>query len=492
MAEKCDLFIAGNWVPASSAQTIKVTNPCDLEEVVGYASVASSEDVDRAVKSAHEAWLDWRRRPAAERARIMHKAARAVEENTEELGELVRRELGRVISEAPAEVLATAGVLDYFAQEAFRLRGSVAQANERGKMVLILKEPVGVVAAIVPWNNPLYILGRIMAPALAAGCTVVCKPPSEAPLGALKLAEVLSQAGLPPGVLNVITGPGPETGEALITHPLVAKVSLTGGRDAGTRVMELAARGIKGVTLELGGQCPAIVCEDADVEAAAEAIKFQAFRQGGQVCNRVNRVYGHRHIYDVLRRELTARIAGLVVSDSADPNAHFAALINDELVKRSEEHVRDAVQKGAVVDTGGTRLTEGKFARGHYFAPTLVSNCTQDMRVMREETFGPVLALASFDHFDEALRLANDTVYGLSAFLFTKDMAKAFKGVEELQAGTLWVNDIHLTYTQCPYGGYKESGLGRSQGPEALQEYLETKTVYWDTQGKIREHGVGH
>ncbi len=488
MPEKYDLFIGGEWVPASTEQTITVVNPCDIEEAVGFAAVASPQDVDRAVQSARQAFLKWRETPAKERGEIMHAVADALREHSDDLGELVRREVGTLARQAPGEALGLAGLLDYSAEEALRLRGGVTQANDRDKVVLVLREPVGVVAAITPWNNPLNLLGRTMGPALAVGCTVVAKPPSEAPLSTLTVAELACQAGLPPGILNVVTGPGSQTGEALVAHPQVAKVSLTGGLDAGKRVMELAARGVKGVTLELGGQCPAIVCEDADVPSACAAIRFQAFRQGGQVCNRCNRVYAHRDVYDEVQAELTERISEIVVGDSQDERAYFAALMNETLVRRCEEHVADAVGKGALIETGGERLTEGKFAKGYYFAPTLLSACTQDMRVMQEETFGPVLALARFDDFDTVLELANDTIYGLAAFLFTSDMTKAFRGVRALEAGSVWVNDIHLTYAQCPYGGYKQSGLGRAQGSEALEAYLEIKTVYWDTSGGPREH----
>ncbi len=486
------LFIGGEWVRAGSHERIAVVNPCDLEEVIGFASVADEQEVGRAVASARQAFPEWRETPARQRGEIMHAVASALRQHSKELGDVVRRETGRIAREAPNEVTGTAGLFDYFAEEALRLRGGVAQADERGKMVLILKEPVGMVAAIAPWNNPLYLLGRMLAPAVAVGCAVVAKPPSEAPLSTLMMAEIACAAGLPPGVFNAVTGRGQQTGEALITHPHVAKVALTGGLSAGKRAMELAASGVKSVTLELGGQCPAIVCEDANIHAAAEATTFQAFRQGGQVCNRVNRVYAHRDVYDVLRAELTRLASQIVVGDSLDERADFSALISESIVSRCQEHVHDALDKGAKLETGGHRLTGGVFAKGHYFAPTLLSDCTHTMRVMREETFGPVLALASFDHFDEAVELANDSIYGLSAFLFTADMAKAFRGVRALEAGTLWVNDIHLTYPQCPYGGYKQSGLGRVQGPEALEAYLETKTVYWDTAGRGREHKAGH
>lgn len=485
-------FIDGEWSNAGTQETTTVTNPCDLSEVVGHVSVALPEDVDRAVRSAHTAFLRWRDVPAIERGEILHSVANSLREKADEIGEMFRRESGRIIREAPREVLGMAGLFDYFAEEALRLRGAIPQANERDRLVMVFEEPVGVVAAISPWNNPLYLLGRVIAPAIAVGCAVVAKPPSETPISTLLAAEAIYGAGLPAGVLNVITGPGGKTGEALVTHPLVRKVGFTGGLEGGRRVMALAARGVKGVTLELGGQCPAIVCSDGDVEAAAESIVFQAFRQGGHVCNRVNRVLAHKDVYEELRSRLALLIERLVVSDSSDTRADLAALANEAQVALCEDHVEDAVKKGARIEAGGYRLTEGKFAKGTYYSTTLLSGCTPDMRVMQEETFGPVLALSSFEDLEDAKRAANDSIYGLSAFIFTREMNSALKAVRDLEAGTVWVNDIHLTYTQCPYGGYKQSGIGRSQGPEALREYLETKTTYWNTADYQREHKIGH
>jgi len=492
MAEEYGLFVGGKWVPGSGRERIQVTNPCNCEEVVGTAPVADDSDVDAAVSAAQQAFPAWRDLPAKLRGEAMRAAADGIRRHAAELADLVRRESGLVARDAAGEVKGTASLFDYFAQEALRLRGGVAQADDPDRLVLVVKEPVGVVAAIAPWNNPIYLLARMLAPALAVGCTVVAKPSRATPLSTLRLAEITCRAGLPPGVFNVVTGHGDNTGEALVSHPGVAKVSLTGGLAAGKRVMALAAEQVKSVTLELGGQCPAIVCADAEVEAAAEAIAFQAFRQGGQVCNRVNRVYAQNEVCDRLLASLAERVSQLVVGDSSDERADFAALASESLVSRAEMHVRDATERGARLHVGGQRLTGGPFDRGYYFAPTLLSGCTHDMLLMQEETFGPVLAVASFDAFEQAIALANDGIYGLSAFLFTSDMSKAFQGARSLAAGTVWVNDIHLTYTQCPYGGYKQSGLGRTQGPEALEAYLETKTIYWDMGRSRREHKAGH
>lgn len=492
MPEEWGLFVAGKWASGSGRGRIQVTDPCNFEEVVGTVPVADDSDVDAAVTAAQEAFPAWRALPARERGDAMRAAADEIRRHAADLADLVRRESGLVARDAAGEVKGTASLFDYFAEEALRMRGGVAEADDPDRLVLIVKEPVGVVAAIAPWNNPLYLLARMLAPALAVGCTVVAKPSRATPLSTLRLAEITCRAGLPPGVFNVVTGYGDNTGEALVSHPGVAKVSLTGGLEAGKRVMALAAERVKSVTLELGGQCPAIVCADADIEAAAEAIAFQAFRQGGQVCNRVNRVYAQNEVCDQLVASLAERVSQLVVGDSSDERADFAALADESLVSRAETHVRDATEKGARLHVGGQRLTGGRFDRGHYFAPTLLSQCTHDMLVMQEETFGPVLAVASFDGFEEAIARANDSIYGLSAFLFTSDMSKAFHGTRALAAGTVWVNDIHLTYTQCPYGGYKQSGVGRTQGPEALEAYLETKTIYWDMGGSRRDHKAGH
>jgi acyl-CoA reductase-like NAD-dependent aldehyde dehydrogenase len=332
-----------------------------------------------------------------------------------------------------------------------------------------------VVAAIPPWNDPLHLLSRMLGPALAAGCTVVAKPSSETPLTTLRMAQLTLEAGLPPGVLNVITGPGGEVGEALVRHPLVRKAALTGSVEGGKQVMRAAAEGIKRVTLELGGQCPCIVWKDADLAKAVDAITFQAFRGCGQVCNRVNRVYAHEQVYDELVTRIAELAGRIVVGEGFQDGVDIGPAINARQLAWIEGHVQDALAKGARALTGGSRVG----SIGAFFAPTVLADCTHDMRVMTEETFGPVLAFMKVgDDLEQAIEFANDTVFGLSAYFFSRDMRNCYLAAQRLEAGSIWVNDIHGSFVQAPYGGMKQSGIGREQGALAVDEYLEWKTVY--------------
>jgi acyl-CoA reductase-like NAD-dependent aldehyde dehydrogenase len=327
----------------------------------------------------------------------------------------------------------------------------------------------------------------MMGPALAAGCTVVAKPSSDTPLATLQMARIVHEAGFPPGVFNVITGPGGKVGEALVRHPKVRKVALTGSLSGGQSVMAAAAEGIKSVTLELGGQCPCIVWKDADLDKAIDALTFQAFRGCGQVCNRVNRVYAHEDIYD----ELVARIAELAarihIGEGFEPDVDIGPLINARQLEWVASQVQQAVEMGARLVTGGQPLGDNGASPGNFFLPTVLADCTQDMGVMREETFGPVLAFASVgDDLEAAFDLANDNWNGLSAYFFSTDQRNCFLAARRLEAGSIWINDIHGSMVQAPYGGMKLSGLGREQGSLALDEYLEWKTVYQEMSSESR------
>jgi acyl-CoA reductase-like NAD-dependent aldehyde dehydrogenase len=332
-----------------------------------------------------------------------------------------------------------------------------------------------VVAAIPPWNDPLHLLSRMLGPALAAGCTVVAKPSSETPLATLMMARIALAAGLPAGVLNVVTGPGSSVGEALVRHPLVRKAALTGSVEGGKQVMRAAADGIKRVTLELGGQCPCIVWKDADVDKAVDALTFQAFRGCGQVCNRVNRVYAHEAVYDELVRRIADLASRIVVGEGFQEGVDIGPVVNQRQLEWIESHVSDAVAKGARVLAGGKRVG----TVGHFFAPTVLADCTHAMKAMTEETFGPVLAFMKVgDDLDQALEYANDTIYGLSAYFFSRDMRNCYLAAQRMEAGSIWINDIHGSFVQAPYGGMKQSGIGREQGSLAVDDYLEWKTVY--------------
>jgi succinate-semialdehyde dehydrogenase/glutarate-semialdehyde dehydrogenase len=472
--ETTPMIIDGKPVKGSSGKFIDVTNP-STEELVGRVPVATPQEIDAAVKSAHAAFRLWRDTPAAERGALMQKFVNTVRARVEDIGRVLTTEQGKPFPQAKGEINGFCNVVEYYAQEARRIHGMVIQSDIRDKFVYVLRQPMGVIAAIPPWNDPLHLLSRMIGPAFAAGCTVVAKPSSDTPLTAPMVAQIAGEVGFPPGVFNVITGGGSSVGEALVRHPLVRKAAITGSVAGGISVMKAAAEGIKRVTLELGGQCPCIVWEDADLEKAAEALTFQAFRSCGQVCNRVNRVYVHEKVYDRLVKRVAEFAKKIVAGDGFKEGVDIGPLVNRKQLEWVESQVKDAVAKGATVLSGGARIGN----RGFFFAPTVLADCTHAMEVMREETFGPVLAFMKVGgDLDQAFEFANDTVFGLSAYFFSRDARNCYLAAQRMEAGSVWINDIHGSFVQAPYGGMKMSGIGREQGSLAIDDYLEWKTVY--------------
>jgi succinate-semialdehyde dehydrogenase / glutarate-semialdehyde dehydrogenase len=472
--EPTPMLIDGKPVKGSSGKFIDVYNP-STEELVGRVPVATPQEIDDAVKSSHAAFKVWRDTPAAERGALMQKFVNTVRSRVEDIGRMLTSEQGKPFPQAKGEVNGFCNVIEFYAQEARRIHGMVIQSDIRDKFVFVLRQPMGVIAAIPPWNDPLHLLSRMIGPALAAGCTAVAKPSSDTPLTAPMVAQIAAEVGFPPGVFNVITGGGSSVGEALVRHPLVRKAAITGSVAGGISVMKAAAEGIKRVTLELGGQCPCIVWEDADLEKAAEALTFQAFRSCGQVCNRVNRVYVHEKVYDRLVKAVAEYAKKIVAGDGFKEGVDIGPLVNRKQLEWVESQVKDAVAKGAKVMSGGGRIGE----RGFFFAPTVLADCDHSMEVMREETFGPVLAFMKVSgDLEQAFELANDTVFGLSAYFFSRDARNCYLAAQRMEAGSVWINDIHGSFVQAPYGGMKMSGIGREQGAIAIDDYLEWKTVY--------------
>ena len=468
------MIIGDQTVAGSSGKFVDVINP-STEELVGRVPVATPEEIDLAVKTAQEAFKVWRDTPAAERAAMMMKFIQAVRNNIDDIARILTMEQGKPLWQAKGEVNGFCAVIEYYAQEARRITGMVLQSDMRDKFVYVLRHPMGVIAAIPPWNDPLHLLSRMIGPAMAAGCTVVAKPSSDTPLSAIKVAQAVLEAGFPAGVFNVITGPGGSVGETLIHHPLVRKVAITGSVEGGKQVMKAAADDIKRVTLELGGQCPCIVWNDADLDKAADAITFQAFRSAGQVCNRVNRVYVHEDVYEDLLNRVATLAARVVAGDGFEDGVDIGPLVNARQLNWVHSQVEDAVAKGARLLCGGKRLTDN----GFFYAPTVLGDCNHDMQVMREETFGPVLGFMKIgDDFDQAIEYANDTIFGLSSYFFSSDMRRCYLAAQKLEAGSIWINDIHGSFVQAPYGGMKASGIGREQGSIAIDDYLEWKTIY--------------
>ncbi len=472
--ETYPMVIGNQSVAGASGKFVEVFNP-STEELVARVPVATPEEIDLAVKTAQNAFKVWRDTPAAERAALMMKFIQAVRNNIDEIARILTLEQGKPLWQAKGEINGFCAVIEYYAQEARRITGMVLQSDMRDKFVYVLRHPMGVIAAIPPWNDPLHLLSRMIGPAMAAGCTVVAKPSSDTPLSAIKVAQVALEAGFPAGVFNVITGPGGSVGDTLIRHPLIRKVAITGSVEGGKSVMKAAADDIKRVTLELGGQCPCIVWNDADLDKAADALTFQAFRSAGQVCNRVNRVYVHEDVYEDLLNRVATLAARVVAGDGFEEGIDIGPLVNARQLTWVHSQVEDAVAKGARLMCGGKRLTE----KGYFYAPTVIGDCNHDMEVMREETFGPVLAFMKIgDDFDQAIEYANDTIFGLSSYFFSNDMRRCYLAAQRLEAGSIWINDIHGSFVQAPYGGMKASGIGREQGSIAIDDYLEWKTVY--------------
>ena len=468
------MIIGDQLVAESSGQVIDVINPA-TEEIIAAVPIASPAEIDLAVSTANAAFKKWRDTPAADRAAAMLKLVQAVRENADDLARTLTMEQGKPLWQSKGEIGGFCAVIEFYAQEARRIQGLVLQSDNRDRFVYVLRHPMGVVAAIPPWNDPLHLLSRMIGPAFAAGCTVVAKPSSDTPLATIKVAKAALAAGFPAGVFNVITGPGGITGEALVRHPLVRKVSLTGSIQSGRQVMRIAAEDIKRLTLELGGQCPCIVWNDADLLKASEALTFQAFRGAGQVCNRVNRVYVHQDCYDELVERVSRLAARVVVGEGFKEGVDIGPLVNARQLKWVHSQVQDAASKGARVACGGQQIGE----RGFFYAPTVLADCDQTMDVIHEETFGPVLAFMKIGgDLDQAFDLANDTPYGLSSYFFSRDARNCYLAAQRLEAGSIWINDIHGSFIQAPYGGMKASGIGREQGSIAVEDYLEWKTVY--------------
>ncbi|WP_315716246.1 MULTISPECIES: aldehyde dehydrogenase family protein [unclassified Bradyrhizobium] len=480
-----DMFIDGRWVAAQSGATFDVVDPA-TGETVDSVPEAGRADVDAAINAADIAFQSWKTTPVAERARLQRNAARLMRESAGELGRLLTRELGRPLAGAVSEIQRSAELLDVYAEEGLRLHAEMPLTGVAGEKIIITREPVGVVVAITPFNYPVTLLCFKLGAALMAGCTVVAKPAEDTPLSTLRLAELFRAAGFPDGCFNAVTGRGPDLGMQMIAHPTPRKIAFTGGTRAGKAIAAAAAGTMKRVTLELGGQCPAIVCADADIGAAAAAIARHAFANSGQFCYRVNRVYVERPIYAAFLAALADKVAQLDVGNGLTSNCALGPLINEKIYRNSERQIADARANGATVLTGGVRLTGGLYDKGWFLPPTVIADAPPSALVMTEETFGPVLGVAPFDDRTEALRLANATVYGLAAFVFSRNLATGLTLAERLEAGSVWVNDIQRSNQRAPFGGMKQSGIGREKGRYGIEDYLEYKTIYLTYDAELR------
>ncbi|MFE5700975.1 NAD-dependent succinate-semialdehyde dehydrogenase [Rhodococcus koreensis] len=471
------LYIDGHWSTADSGATFDVTDPSS-GKVIGRAADAGAAETERAIAAAAEAFPHWRAQNAYTRATALVRVHELMLERAEELAQLMSLEQGKPLRAARSEVLYGADFLMWFAEEAKRVYGSTIPSPRSNQRLTILRQPVGVVAGITPWNYPVSMITRKVAPAVAAGCTILVKPAEQTPLCAQAVVEIFDEAELPPGVVNLITTSQPaEVGDALLRSRAVRKLTFTGSTEVGKMLAGRATATMKRVSLELGGHAPFIVFEDSDVEHAAKGAALVKFLNTGQACISPNRIYVQRSVIDRFVDVLTDRARRLRPGGGLDESATIGPLIDASALAKMERQVADATQKGARVMTGGERLRGDGLANGYFFAPTVLTEISPAMSIYQEETFGPIAPVIVFDTEDEVVAMANDTDYGLASYVYTNDLARAVRVSEALRFGIVGINDINPTAAAAPFGGTGESGLGREGGAQGIDEYLDVKLV---------------
>ena len=467
------MYIDGEWL--KNKAEFPVINPA-TGEVIDHVPDGDAGHASTAIEAAYRALPGWMALTAYQRSALLYRANRLMLEQRQQLAELMTQEQGKPLKAAMNEVKYAADFLLWFAEEAKRIYGESIPSARSDQRFLVQKQAVGVVAAVTPWNYPISMLTRKLGPALAAGCTVVLKPAESTPLCAIAVFKILEEAGFPPGVANLVTASDPKPiGEVFCTHPAVRKLTFTGSTAVGKHLAQACAPQLKRVSMELGGHAPFIVYDDADPVHAAKGVSLVKFLNTGQACISPNRIFVHRRIIEPFLSTLEARVTALRAGDGMNPENSIGPLINEDAIEKVDRQVQDALEKGATLLTGGTRLTDSGLAKGCFYGATLLSNVNASMRIYREETFGPVAAVVPFDDEDDVIAMANDTDYGLAAYVYTQNLARALRTFEQLQFGIIGINDINPTSAAAPFGGMKESGLGREGAREGIEEYLETK-----------------
>ncbi|MFD1415050.1 NAD-dependent succinate-semialdehyde dehydrogenase [Oceanobacillus jeddahense] len=467
------MYINGEWI--KTEKHLEVKNP-GTGEVYWKVGMVGKKETEDAIESAYTAFEPWSEETGLYRAKILEKIAVKIKERQEGLAKVITNEMGKPITLARTEVAKSADYFKWFAEEARRVYGDVIPTPAKNKRMTAIKQPVGVVAVITPWNFPLLMLARKVATALAAGCTVVVRPSSETPTIAIELFEIFEECGLPNGVANLIIGPASELSDVLLKNEKVKKITFTGSTAIGKELIKGSADTVKRLSLELGGNAPFIVFEDADLEKAVEGLAYLKFRQAGQVCVTANRVYIQDSIYEEFEKKFVEKVAELKVGLGIDEQSLVGPVINEKAITKIENLIEDAVEKGAETKYGGHRVTDGECAKGTFFSPTILSNVTEDMKVMKEEIFGPVAPIIRFNSEEEVIKRANNTNYGLTAYCYTKDLARIYRVSEKLEYGVVGINDSATSVIESPFGGMKESGLGR-EGGKHIDEFLETKFI---------------
>ena len=468
-------YINGEWVAAGNAATVDIRNPATGERLGAVPDMGQAETA-KAIAAANAAWPKWRAMTAKERAAIMRRWYDLMTAAADDLGQILTLEQGKPLAEAKGEIAYGASFIDWFAEEGRRAYGDVIPGHQPDKRIVVLREPVGVCAAITPWNFPNAMITRKVAPALAAGCPVVIKPAPATPFSALALAELAERAGFPKGVLNIVTSGverSAEVGAEMCTNPIVRKISFTGSTRVGKLLMEQAAGTVKKVSMELGGNAPFLVFDDADLDAAVDGAMMSKYRNAGQTCVCANRLIVQDGVYDDFAARMAQAVSGLQVGDGMQPGVTIGPLINEDAVQKVERHIEDAVGKGARVVVGGKRHPLG----GTFFEPTILADVTEDMLVAKEETFGPLAPLFRFKKEADAIRMSNDTEFGLACYFYTQDLGTAWRVSEALEYGIVGVNTGIISTEVAPFGGMKESGIGREGSHYGIEDYLEIKYV---------------
>ena len=468
------LYVNGKWKHALSGKKLTVTNPATKENIAEVAS-GGVEDTQEAIDAAAAAFPNWRNKTGKERGDYLRRAAHILRENENVLAKTITEEMGKPLHESKGEIQLAIDYLDWYAEEAKRVYGDMLPASHEDKRLMVMKQPVGVVAAVTPWNFPVAMITRKIAPALAAGCPVVVKPASATPLSAMEVIKAFDQAAFPKGVVNLIIGKASEVVGEMTANPNVRKLTFTGSTEVGKELIRQSADTVKKISMELGGHAPFLVFEDADLDKAIECAIASKFRNAGQTCICTNRIYVHESISRQFAEKLSAKVIDMKIGDGLEEGVLIGPLIDADAVEKTAEHVRDAVKHGGTILCGGNEATTG--LDGYFYEPTIIMNANEKMKIAYEETFGPVAPIFTFTSDEEAIRKANDTDYGLAAYVFTENINRMYHVMEQLEYGIVGINDPAPTVAQSPFGGWKQSGLGREGGKYGMEEYLEEKYI---------------
>ncbi|RBW68809.1 NAD-dependent succinate-semialdehyde dehydrogenase [Bacillus taeanensis] len=463
------IYINGEWI-GQDFERVEVTNPA-TSEIIATVPKGGAKEAKQAVDAAHEAFKEWSKYSAYERSELIRKWHDLINENKEELAKTMTTEQGKPLQEALGEMTYANGFFSWYAEEAKRIYGETIPAAQRNKRLFVNKQPVGVVAAITPWNFPAAMITRKVGPALAAGCTVVIKPANLTPLTAIKMVELAEKAGIPKGVVNLVIGSSKEIGQVWLEDERVRKITFTGSTEVGKELMKGSAQTVKKVSMELGGHAPFIIMDDADLDKAVEGVVNSKFRNAGQTCICSNRIYVHESIYESFIEKLVPKVNELKVGNGLDEGVQVGPLIDGAAVEKVKKQIEDAVKQGAKIETGG------EIKEGLYMEPTVLSNVHDDMTCMVEETFGPLAPVTSFKTEEEAIERANNSIYGLAAYVFTENISRGIRITEALEYGIIGLNDGLPSTPQAPFGGFKQSGVGREGGHYGIEDYLEVKYI---------------